>query len=166
MEHTVHLSLGSNLGNRAEHLRTALRHLEKCGEVSAVSSFYATEPVENIAQPDFLNCAARLLTVLEPRELLRNILTIERNMGRDRTLEAQAKGPRIIDIDILLYDDLILNAPELHLPHPAMQFRRFVLAPMAEIAAGICHPVLKQNMKEMLNALGDSGGSAKVFHND
>jgi 2-amino-4-hydroxy-6-hydroxymethyldihydropteridine diphosphokinase len=166
MEHTSYLSLGSNLGDRVSHLRTALHHLEGCGHVSAVSNFYATEPVENTAQPEFINCAACLVTALEPLPLLQKILSIERTMGRDREKDTQAKGPRIIDIDILLFDDILLDTPELHLPHPAMHLRRFVLAPMAEIAAEICHPTLKQNMEEMLIALGDAGGSAKIFHKE
>jgi len=166
VDHTAYLSLGSNLGDRAEHLRTALRHLEDCGHISAISNFYATEPVENTAQPEFLNCAAMLSTRLTPLDLLQRILSIERTMGRDRKKDTQAKGPRMIDIDILLYGDLVLDSLELQLPHPAMHLRRFVLAPMVEIAAEIQHPVLKQNMKEMLIALGDVGGSVKVFHKE
>ncbi len=158
MEQTVHLSLGSNLGNREAHLRTAIQKLAALGEVIAVSSLYETEPVEYTAQPWFLNCAVALRTTLTPGNFLAQVLEIEQEMGRQRT---QPKGPRIIDIDILLFGDLILESPELSLPHPAMHQRRFVLEPLAEIAPDAQHPILHQSVRAMLQALLPTGDEVR-----
>jgi len=158
MQHSAYLSLGSNLGDRAANLRTALNGLRSFGVLQAVSSFYETAPVENTDQPMFINCAAELHTSLAPLDLLQAVLTIERSMGRVRGDGSATKGPRIIDIDILLIDGLVLDTPELTLPHPAIQARRFVLAPLVEIAPEICHPILKQNVREMLEALHENEG--------
>jgi 2-amino-4-hydroxy-6-hydroxymethyldihydropteridine diphosphokinase len=155
MLHLVYLSLGSNVGNRAAELRDALSRLNAIGRVTAVSSFYETEPMEFTEQPWFLNCVAALETTHTPQQLLAAILGIEEKMGRRRV---QKKGPRIIDIDILLYDDAVVhgektNSSELTIPHPAMQQRRFVLEPLAEIVPGLLHPVLKKTIRELLDAL-------------
>ncbi len=122
------------------------------GRVKAVSGFQVTAPVGYLDQPDFLNAAALLQTRLAPLDLLHGLLAIEAAMGRDRTL-APPKGPRIIDLDLLLYDDLILAAPELTLPHPAMHERRFVLAPLAEIAPGWVHPAFGVTVDALLSRL-------------
>jgi 2-amino-4-hydroxy-6-hydroxymethyldihydropteridine diphosphokinase len=158
VEQTVYLSLGSNLGNREAHLRAAIQRLAELGEVIAVSSLYETQPVEFTAQPWFLNCAVALCTNLKPETLLSRALEIERELGRQRTLP---KGPRIIDIDILLFGDLILATPDLNVPHPAMQQRRFVLEPLAEIAPDAQHPVLHQSVRAMLQALPPNGGEVR-----
>lgn len=146
---TAYLSLGSNVGDRENHLRAAISRLGRVGQVKCVSSFYETEPVEFTEQPWFLNCAVALSTGGKPWELLQEIFAIERDMGRNRSLE-RPKGPRVIDIDILLFEDLVLNSAGLSIPHPAMHQRRFVLEPLAEIAPHMQHPVLKKIIPDLL----------------
>jgi 2-amino-4-hydroxy-6-hydroxymethyldihydropteridine diphosphokinase len=143
----VYLSLGSNVGDRGANLETAIAALGTLGKVIARSSFYETEPVEFTAQPWFLNCALVLETTKMPRQLLKALLDLERKMGRRRSLH---KGPRTIDIDILLFGDRVIDEPGLKIPHPAMQERRFVLEPLAEIAPKAFHPVLKKTAQELL----------------
>jgi len=146
----VYLSLGSNLGDRTAHLKTAIDHLGAFGEVVAVSSFYETEPVEFVAQPWFLNCVVKLDTEKMPKQLLAGILHLEHEMGRQRR---QKKGPRTIDLDILLFGNSIIQSPGLTVPHPAMHERRFVLEPLAEIAPELRHPVLKKTIQELREEL-------------
>ena len=150
MRKTAYLSLGSNLGDREANLREAVRRLRDFSEVVAISSFYETEPVEFTNQPWFLNIAVGLQTDLMPRQLLTAVLKIERDMGRRRL---QPKGPRSIDIDILLFGATVVEDPKLVIPHPAMHERNFVLKPLAEIAPGAKHPVLKKSIKELLEDL-------------
>ena len=150
MPHLVYLSLGSNVGDREAQLREAQTRLGAVGRVVAVSSFYETEPVEFTRQPWFLNCALALETRKTPQQLIAAILRIEEGMGRRRV---QKKGPRAIDIDILLFDDVILDPPELTIPHPALHQRRFVLEPLAEIAPEVLHPALKKTIGELSDAL-------------
>jgi 2-amino-4-hydroxy-6-hydroxymethyldihydropteridine diphosphokinase len=150
MHNRVYLSLGSNVGDRAANLNTAIDHLRELGVVVAISSFYETEPVEFTAQPWFLNCAVALDTEKTPKQLLTGILEIEQQLGRRR---AQKKGPRIIDIDILLFGNSLVEGPGLTIPHPAMHERRFALEPLADIAADVRHPVLKRTIQELRDAL-------------
>ena len=150
MKKSVYLSLGSNVGDRRANLENAIEKLGELGTVAAVSSFYETEPVEVRQQGWFLNCAVKLETEAMPRQLLRRVLDIEQSMGRKRT---QAKGPRTIDVDILLFGSSVVEAKGLTIPHPAMHERRFVLEPLAEIAPEVRHPVLKRSAREMRDAL-------------
>jgi 2-amino-4-hydroxy-6-hydroxymethyldihydropteridine diphosphokinase len=164
MTRTAAIALGSNLasqwGAREGNLREAVRRVGALGRVGAVSAFYETAPVGYAEQPDFLNAALLLETDLTPLELMRGLLEIERAMGRDRG-NAPPKGPRIIDLDLLLMDDLVLSEVrsedgqvELTLPHPAMAARRFVLEPLAEIAPAMRDPATQRTVAELLAALG------------
>jgi len=141
-------NLSSHLGDRAANLHEALRQLKALGQVTAVSSFHDTDPVGYEDQPRFLNAAALLETEFPPLDLLHALLAIEHSMGRDRST-APPKGPRIIDLDLLLYGDVVLQTPELTLPHPAMHERLFVLAPLSEIAWKMQHPTLHQSIAEL-----------------
>jgi 2-amino-4-hydroxy-6-hydroxymethyldihydropteridine diphosphokinase len=155
---TVYLSLGSNVGDRRANLETAIARLGELGEVKAVSSFYETEPVEFAAQPWFFNCAVALETEMMPRRLLRSLLALEQSMGRRRL---QPKGPRTIDVDILLFGNSVVDTRELVIPHPALHLRRFVLEPLSEIAGNVRHPVFKRTIRELRDALPHGTGAVK-----
>jgi len=149
----IYLSLGSNIGERAESIARAIALLPEHGvRVVRRSSLYETEPVEFLAQGWFLNCVVEVATELEPVELMRALLDIERFMGRERVAP---KGPRIIDVDILLYGSRVVREAELEIPHPRMAVRRFVLVPFAEIAPGVVHPVSKKSVAELLAETAD-----------
>ena len=147
---TAYLSLGSNLGDRAANLRTAVARLEDAGKVLAVSALYETQPVDVPNQPWFLNCVAAIDTSMTPRELLQFALQVEATMGRLRLSE---KGARKIDIDVVLFGDRVWDEPGLKIPHPAMHQRRFVLEPLVEIAPQARHPEFGKTARELLAEL-------------
>jgi len=149
----IYLSLGSNLGDREANLRAAIAALGDAGvRVRRESSLYETEPVDFLEQPWFLNCAVEGETGLKPLGLLRALREIEAKMGSKKLI---AKGPRLIDMDILLYGEETLDTPELQVPHPRMHLRRFVLAPLAEIAPKLQHPTWKRTVKQLLEKTPD-----------
>ena len=154
--HNTAVALGSNLpskfGAPADNLREAIARITTLGQVKAVSSFLTTAPEIYAAQPNFVNAALLLETALPPLELMRALLAIELAMGRVRT-GVPPKGPRLIDLDLIFYDDLVLDSPGLTLPHPALASRRFVLAPLAEIAPNLIDPVTNLTIAALLSRL-------------
>ena len=146
----VYLNLGTNIGNKRRNMITAAALLaERVGDVLALSGFYETEPWGFQSENTFLNAALQLETSLSPLELLKATQQIEVEMGRTQKSNGTYHD-RIIDIDILLYDDLILQTPELTLPHPLMQDRRFVMEPLLEIAPNVVHPVFKKTVVSLM----------------
>lgn len=151
--HTAYLSTGSNIGDRRAHLLAARREIaRRIGPVTAASGLYRTAAWGVEDQPDFLNQVLRVTTALEPLALLDRLQAIEQRMGRVR---AERWGVRVIDIDILFYDDLVLDSERLILPHPQIAARRFVLIPLREIAPDLKHPVFHQRITELAAATTD-----------
>lgn len=146
----VYLGLGSNLGDREANLREALRRLEERVVLDALSSLYETPPLGPPDQPWYLNAACCGTTELGPKELLAFVKGIEQGMGRVPTV---CWGPRIIDLDILFYDSLVLRTPELVIPHPGIPDRPFVLAPLADIAPEFIHPLLGEPISVLMSRL-------------
>lgn len=145
---SVYIALGSNIGNRGENLCRAIALLTEAGvKIKKVSSIYETEPVDYLDQDWFLNSVLEAETQLEPLALLRAMRSIESTMGSKK---AFAKGPRLIDLDILLYDDQTIATPDLQVPHPRMLERKFVLVPLVEIAPDLRHPSWPHTAKEVL----------------
>lgn len=151
LKHEAYIALGSNLGNLEDNLNTAIKNIKEQGiEVLAVSDYISTEPYGVTDQPQFLNAVIKVATTLEPLALLRTILGIENKMGRVRK---RHWGERNIDLDLIFYEDVVMDTDELKLPHPDMQNRDFVLVPMAQIAPDVVHPVFNKTMAELKNEL-------------
>lgn len=159
--HRVYLSLGSNVGNRAENIDTAIQHLHalKNTRFLAASALYETQPRVVEDQPDFINACVALDTRLNPHELLNALLQIEITMGRVRVYD---KGPREIDLDILLFDQEQINDPDLQIPHPALCERAFVLVPLAEIAPDVLHPTRQKTITQLTQNCPDIGWVRKI----
>ncbi|HXF85933.1 MAG TPA: 2-amino-4-hydroxy-6-hydroxymethyldihydropteridine diphosphokinase [Anaerolineales bacterium] len=156
--HTVYLSLGSNLGNRLANLKQAIASLPPQMEVKAKSRIYETPPWGYTDQPMFLNQVIKAETYLDPQALLKHLKRLEIALGRKATFQY---GPRLIDIDILFYDDLILNTASLVIPHPQLHKRGFVLLPLMDIAPDLLHPTLKKSIRELI-AFCDTSGITPV----
>jgi len=147
----VYLSLGSNLGNRKQYIQKAIKALGKTiGELTKCSSFYETVPDGFPSENNFLNVAAVFETSLQPAEILQHTEQIEKQLGRTEKSHDRQYADRCIDIDILMYDDQVINTPRLTIPHPMMHKRTFVLEPLNEIAPDILHPILKENIETLL----------------
>ena len=154
MSHTVYIALGTNLGDRAPNLRAALAALSPATRVLVVSPVYETPPWGYSDQPAFLNQVAQAETDLSPHELLADLKRLEGELGRQPSFR---NGPRLIDLDILFYDDLVLDSPPLVIPHPRIPERAFVLVPLADLAPNLQHPVSGKTVRELLQAVDRSG---------
>lgn len=147
MKSKVFIALGSNIGSLEENLNTALKKLAKFSKVQKVSSFYKTKPQGFLEQADFLNGVCLITTDLEPQELLKKLKEIEKEMGRKKTFK---DGPRIIDLDIIYYDNIVLNTPTLTIPHPRAHLRMFVMKGLVEIGPDFSHPILHKTTREII----------------
>jgi 2-amino-4-hydroxy-6-hydroxymethyldihydropteridine diphosphokinase len=156
-EHRVYICAGSNVGDRQAHIRGGFRALTADGRVrlTARSSDYMTEPIGFTDQDWFLNTVIAAETSLSPLDLLRRLKSIEKSSGRD--YDTIRFGPRTLDLDILLYDDLVMDSPELTIPHPRMHERRFVLKPLCDINANLVHPTHRRRVKDLLDELAEDG---------
>lgn len=168
MTDRVYLGLGSNLGDRLAHLRHAMDAVNQLPSTRliAASAIYETQPRFFTSQPDFLNACARIETGLAPVALLHALQGIEADLGRERHMP---NGPRTVDLDLLLYDDQIIEAPDLKLPHPGLQERAFVLVPLVEVmgadALTLLHPRLQRPFAELLAECPDAGW-VRVYPSD
>lgn len=153
------IGIGSNLGDRKENVRKAIHMLQESARVLAVSSMYESEPLYYENQGWFINCVAKIETGLSPRGLLRRLKGIERSLGRKKGVRY---GPRVIDLDILFYGDRILAEDDLAIPHPRIQERRFVLAPLAEIEPNLLHPALRRTASQLLEGLHLEGRAVRL----
>jgi 2-amino-4-hydroxy-6-hydroxymethyldihydropteridine diphosphokinase len=154
MDHIVYLALGSNVGPRLANLKNAISNLTPQMNVKEKSRVYETQPWGFTDQPPFLNQVIRAETYLEPEALLYHLKRLETALGRVPNFQ---NGPRLIDIDILFFDDLVLDSPDVQIPHPRLHERAFVLAPLADLAPALVHPVLNKSVSTLLMSLNQSG---------
>ena len=160
-EHILYLLLGSNLGDKKNQLDLVIGLIsQQIGEVIKKSSYYETEPWGFISEDDFLNIALKVLTTLPPDEVMKKIHELEKTFGRERLTQGYSSRP--MDIDILFYDDLIIDQETLKIPHPRIQERRFVLIPLLEIAPELCHPITGKSIKVLLDECKDTNTVAKL----
>ena len=162
MIHTAYIGIGSNLGTSGENCVEAIEKISTNDHIKIISksSFYKTASIGDIEQDWFINSVIRVDTKLNPKELLLTLLNIESEMGRIRK---EKWGPRLIDLDLLFYDNLILNQKGIILPHPEVQKRKFVLVPLNEIAGNLTHPILKKTIKTLLQELSDDAEVKKLI---
>ena len=156
---TAYVSLGANLGDRLATLREAVRCLGDLGKVTGVSSLYETDPVGYEEQPAFLNAVVALHTALDASSLVRALLSIEASLGRTRSFR---NAPRTLDLDLLLLGDAVVATDDVHVPHPRLQERAFVLAPLVELAPYARHPVLSRTVRQLYDALDSHEGVVRV----
>ncbi|MBI9074850.1 MAG: 2-amino-4-hydroxy-6-hydroxymethyldihydropteridine diphosphokinase [Desulfatibacillum sp.] len=163
MQHTAYIGFGSNMGDLKKNCQWAMDRLNQSGlcAVEQISRLYDTEPVDFEAQDRFLNGAARIKTSLEPRDLLALLKSLEKEAGR--TNSGPRFGPRVLDMDILFYNELVMEDGDLDIPHPRLHKRRFVLAPLCDIAPELQHPVLKKTVSSLLEKLDDGGKDVTIL---
>ncbi len=152
-ETAVYISIGSNLGDKAANCNMAAEFLSEIAEIKSTSKLYETAPWGNVDQPPFINSAIEISTNLSPPVLLAALKEIESRMGRDDSTNAQRWAPRVIDLDIIFFGDMVVHLDSLTIPHPLSHERAFVLVPLCEIAPGTVHPVLKKTVRELLDNL-------------
>ena len=155
----AYIGIGSNLGRRINNCNEALKYLSTFSKILSVSSLYESKPAGYTKQPKFINAVVKIQTKFSPENLLSSLKLIEKKMGRERTFRW---GPRIIDLDILFYENLILESDNLIIPHEELQKRRFVLEPILEIESGLIHPKLKISIKDLANKLSDKDNLVKI----
>ncbi|UCH21975.1 MAG: 2-amino-4-hydroxy-6-hydroxymethyldihydropteridine diphosphokinase [Deltaproteobacteria bacterium] len=162
-KHIAYICVGSNVGNKLEYCQKGIAALVRSGstEIQAQSRIYKTDPVDYQQQDWFVNYAVKAATVLDPFQLLSELKSIQRQIGRVR--DPIRFGPRTLDMDIILYDDIVINSPKLIVPHPRMHKRRFVLKPICDIDPRMIHPVLKKNMQYLLDHLDTEGQGVEPY---
>jgi 2-amino-4-hydroxy-6-hydroxymethyldihydropteridine diphosphokinase len=155
----AYIGIGSNQGDRIDYCNKAITAITKFAVIKSLSSVYETEPAGVIDQPDFINCVVEIETALDPFELLSKLLDIENELGRKRV---GTGSPRTIDLDLIFYDDLVVQREDLIIPHPRAHLRRFVLEPLCEIAPDFVHPILNVSVLKLLNDLEEKKRVNKV----
>jgi 2-amino-4-hydroxy-6-hydroxymethyldihydropteridine diphosphokinase len=159
--HIAYIGIGSNIGNKVRHCEKAVAEILKANrhKLLAQSSLFKTQPIGYTSQDWFVNGVIKIETELEPLDLLRKLKAIESRMGPAKTVRW---GPRMIDLDILFYDEEEITTEEVQIPHPSLHERQFVLIPLAEIDRDLIHPVLKKTVRELLEALKEDQGVEKI----